>query len=104
MSDFKTNVDRIIRYMIEINGIIDHKEFCMEINTQKFVGYIGMKINDCKLNNKIDNVVIDKDYKDSFYEEYGNKKITDCKIFMQGKPGTFFILNNGEIISTKMFI
>ncbi len=74
----------------------------MEINTLNFIGHIGMKIKDCKLKDKIDNVILDKDYKSSFYNQYGNKKIVDCKVFMQGKPGTFFILNDGDIISTKM--
>ncbi len=74
----------------------------MEINTLKYTGYIGMRINDCNLKDKINNVIIDDDYKKSFYNEYGNKKIVDCKIFMQGEPGTFFILNDGDLLSTKM--
>jgi hypothetical protein len=75
-----------------------------EINTLKFIGYIGEKIKDCILKAKQDNWIIDDEYRNSFYNQYGNKKIVDCKVFMQGEPGTFFILNDGDIISTKMFI
>ena len=74
----------------------------METNTIKYAGYIGMKIKNCKLNDKQNNFIIDNDYRDSFFKSYGNKKIVDCKVFMQGEPGTFFILNDGDIISTKM--
>ena len=32
----------------------------------------------------------------------GEIDAVDCKIFMQGEPGTFFILNDGDLLSTKM--
>jgi len=38
----------------------------MEINTLKYTGYIGMRINDCNLKDKINNVIIDDDYKNHF--------------------------------------
>ena len=75
----------------------------METNTIKYAGYIGMKLKDCQLKNKQYNWIIDDEYKQSFLKSHGNKKIVDCKVFMQGEPGTFFILNDGDIISTKMF-
>ena len=74
------------------------------IDLMSFAGYIGEKIKNCKLKNKQSNWIIDDEYRNSFYNQYGNKKIVDCKIFMQGEPGAFFILNDGDIISTKMFI